>query len=133
MCSGRSTLDFAALVDLGYPSAVSGSCAGLDLKLHESGDSVRKVPNISCQGKSLLRYWLYLAAVIVTRYEGPFRELYLRRQESSPGLGSKKRALIAVSDKLVRVIFAMLRDQRRYDANRDQLMERRYAQLKRAA
>jgi hypothetical protein len=25
------------------------------------------------QGRSLLRYWLYLAAVIVIRYEGPFR------------------------------------------------------------
>ncbi len=32
------------------------SLAGLDLKLHESGDSVRKAPKISRQGRSLLRY-----------------------------------------------------------------------------
>ncbi len=109
------------------------SLAGLDLKLHESGQSVHKAPRISRQGRSLLRYWLYMAAVIVIRCEGPFRKLYQRRQKSSPGRGSKKRALIAVSDKLVRVVFAMLRDHRRYDAHRDQLTQRRYMQLQQAA
>ena len=34
----------------------------------------------------------------------------LRRQKNSPGRGAKNRALIAVSDKIVRIIFAMLRD-----------------------
>ena len=109
------------------------SLAGLDLKLFESGDSIRRAPRISRQGKGLLRYWLYLAAVILVRYPGPFRDLYLRRQKNSPGRGAKKRALIAVSDKLVRVIFAMLRDGKPYDSDADQQMEARYALLKKVA
>jgi transposase len=109
------------------------SLAGLDLKLHESGDSIHRPPRISRQGKGLLRYWLYLAAVILIRYPGPFRDLYLRRQKSSPGRGAKKRALIAVSDKLVRVIFAMLRDGKLYNPQADQEMEARYTQFKKAA
>ena len=58
------------------------SLASLDLKLFESGDSIRRAPRISRQGKGLLRYWLYLAAVILVRYPGPFRDLYLRRQKT---------------------------------------------------
>ena len=41
--------------------------------------------------------------------------------------------MIAVSDKLVRVIFAMLRDGKPYDSDADQRMEARYALLKKAA
>jgi transposase len=126
------------LASLGDPARFENgkqwvSLAGLDLKLHESGESIRKTPKISRQGKGLLRYWLFLAAEISVRYPGPFRDLYLRRQKNSPGRGARKRALIAVCDKLVRVIFAMLRDGKPYDPNQDQQLKRRYSQLKNAA
>ena len=49
--------------------------AGLDLRLRQSGTSVHAVPVISRQGKSFLRSWLYLAANVAVRYDGPFREL----------------------------------------------------------
>ena len=107
--------------------------AGLDLRLFRSGESTRKVPRISRHGHGLLRVWLYYAALNVIKYAGPFRDLYERRQESSPGRGAKPRALMAVADKLVRVIFAMLRDQRPYDAGEDQHTAERYAAHRRAA
>ena len=107
--------------------------AGLDVQLFESGDSVHRTPRISRQGKSLLRTWLYHAAVILVRFDGPFRELYERRKASSPGKGAKSRALMAVADKLVRVIFAMLRDGRVYDPHHDQKIKEVYSRLRMAA
>ncbi len=107
--------------------------AGLDLRLFRSGESTHKVPRISRHGQGLLRVWLYYGALNVIKYAGPFRDLYERRQESSPGRGAKPRALMAVADKLVRVIFAMLRDQRPYDARQDQHTAERYAAPRRAA
>jgi len=41
--------------------------------------------------------------------------------------------LIAVSDELVRVIFAMLRDERLYNPQVNQQTEARYTQFKKAA
>ncbi len=65
------------------------------------------MPKFSRRGNAYLRSWLYLAALNAVRKPGPFRELYERRQAASPGRGAKKRALVAVADKLVRVLFAM--------------------------
>lgn len=100
--------------------------AGLDVRLHESGTSVSKLPRITHKGNSSLRCWAYQGAVNLVRYEGPFQELYRRKQKRSPGKGSKKRALVAVSDKLLRVLFAMVRDNRSYDAAVDEETARRY-------
>ena len=94
--------------------------AGLDLRRRESGTSVHARPVISREGKSLLRTWLCHASYVAIRYEGPFRDLYERRQRNSPGEGAKQRALMAVADKMARVAFAMLRDECAYDPKRDQ-------------
>ncbi len=94
--------------------------AGLDLRLRESGTSVHAMPVISREGKSVLRSWLYHASNIAVRYDGPFRDLYERRQRSSPGKGARARALVAVADKMARVVFAMLRDETAYDPKQDQ-------------
>ena len=90
-------------------------------------------PRISRQGQGLLRVWLYFAALNVIQHEGPFRDLYERRLESSPGRGAKARALMAVADKLVRVFFAMMRDQQPYDSRQDQRTAERYAAPRHAA
>jgi len=107
--------------------------AGLDIRFFKSGDSTHKQPRISRQGQGLLRVWLYFGALNVIKYEGPFRDLYERRLKSSPGRGAKARALMAVADKLVRVIFAVVRDQRPYDSRQDQRTAERYAAPRRAA
>ena len=107
--------------------------AGLDIRYFQSGESTHRTPRISRQGQGLLRLWLYYAALNVIKYDGPFRDLYERRKENSPGRGAKPRALMAVADKLVRVIFAMVRDQRPYDARQDQRTAERYAAPRRAA
>lgn len=106
------------------------SLAGIDLRLCDSGESVHKVPKVSRRGRVLLRSWLWQASIQVTRYEGPFQDVYERRQARSPGRGSKGRARIAVCDKLVRVIFAMLRDQRAYDPHYDRHVEDYYQALR---
>lgn len=93
--------------------------AGLDVRLFDSGESVHRRAAISHQGNPYLRTWLYLASLNIVKKPGPFQQLYRQRQEASPGKGAKMRALIAVSDKLVRVLFAMLRDQRAYDPQQD--------------
>ena len=77
---------------------------------------MRRREAISHQGNPHLRTWLYLASLNIVKKPGP---LYRQRQEASPGKGAKMRALIAVSGKLVRVLFAMLRDQRAYDPEQD--------------
>ena len=92
--------------------------AGLDLRHHQSGQSAR-APRISRKGDAGLRASLYYAALNSVKTEGPFRDLYLRRQQASPGRGSKPRALVAVADKLLRVLFAMLRDQKEYNPGHD--------------
>ncbi len=101
--------------------------AGLDIRFFRSGESTRRRPRISRQGQGLLRVWLYYGALNVIKYKGPFRDLYKRRLQSSPGRGAKARALMAVADKLVRVVFAMERDQQPYDSFQDQRTAKRYA------
>lgn len=109
------------------------SLAGLDLRLKESGESLKKAPKISRQGNPLLRNWLYLGAINVVRFPGPFQELSYRRQEHSPGQGTKKRALVAVADKLSRVLFAMLKSGKAYDPLQDQRTARAYWKIKKVA
>ncbi len=109
------------------------SLAGLDLRLKESGVSLKKVPKISRQGNPLLRNWLYLGAINVVRFPGPFQELSYRRQEHSPGQGTKKRALVAVADKLSRVLFAMLKSGKAYDPLQDQRTAQAYWRIKKVA
>ena len=83
--------------------------AGLNLVDKTSGSSVNSPSHISHQGNHNLRYWAYHGALHVVKYPGPFKDLFERKKKSSPGSGSGKRAMTAVSDKLVRVVWAILK------------------------
>lgn len=83
--------------------------AGLNLVDKTSGSSINNPSRISHQGNHDLRYWAYHGALQVIKYPGPFQSLFIKKKKSSPGNGSGKRALIAVSDKLIRVIWAILK------------------------
>ena len=83
--------------------------AGLNLVDKTSGSSVNSPSHISHQGNHNLRYWAYHGALHVVKYPGPFKDLFERKKKNSPGNGSGKRAIIAVSDKLVRVVWAILK------------------------
>ena len=82
---------------------------GLNLVDKTSGSSVHSPAHISHQGNRDLRYWAYCGALQVIKYPGPFQKMYKRKTKGKEKNGSGKKSLIAVSDKLVRTIWAILK------------------------
>ncbi len=87
--------------------------AGLDLYEVSSGKHKGKL-RISKRGRPLMRKLLYLTALSAVRKDGAMHEWYQR----ALGRGMKKtKALVAVSRKLLVVIFALVRDHSVYVEN----------------
>jgi len=107
--------------------------AGLDPRLFESGSSIRKLPKISHVGSAYLRYWLYHYAMRLIAHEPPFHAYYQRRKHQSPGKGAGQRALIAVCDKTVRMIYRILIDHAPYNPKKDKSIAEYYAAQRQAA
>ena len=107
--------------------------AGLDLRLFESGSSIRKLPKISHVGSAYLRYWLYHYAMRRIAHEPHFKAYYQRRKQQSPGKGSGQRALIAVCDKTIRMIYRILTDHAPYNPKKDKSIADYYAAQRQAA
>ncbi|MFA4918999.1 MAG: IS110 family transposase, partial [Thermodesulfovibrionales bacterium] len=78
--------------------------AGLDPSIHQSGQYVGR-STISKRGNRHLRRIIFLMTLCAVRCKNAFREYFLRRKQE--GLPPKK-AILATSHKLIRVIFAML-------------------------
>lgn len=72
---------------------------------------------ISKRGRSLLRKLLYFAALNVIKHDGVFCDQYQRYLKNG---NPKNQGLIAVSRKLIRVIFALVRDDVNFDSNHHQ-------------
>lgn len=96
--------------------------AGLDLKVFESGTTMRKRPKISHVGSAYLRHWLYHYAKRLVAHDLHFKDCHQRRKERSPGKGAGQRALVAVSDKIIRIVYRVLADNERYNPKRDQVV-----------
>jgi transposase len=107
--------------------------AGLDIRLFESGSSIRKLPKISHVGSAYLRYWLYHYAMRPIAHAPHFKAYYQRRKQQSPGKGSGQRALIAVCDKAIRMIYRILTDHAPYDPKKDKSIAEYYAAQRQAA
>lgn len=87
--------------------------AGLDLYEVSSGEHTGQ-RRISKRGRSVLRKLLYLATLNMVRQGGIFHEDYLRyRQRNMPSL----KGLIAITRKLLRLVFALVRDEREYQTD----------------
>ena len=91
--------------------------AGYDPTGKESGKHIGR-RRISKKGRWRLRKTLYLMSMRVVRAIPEFREYYERKLEGAGGSGRKlarKEALCAVAIKLIKLIFALARDRRRYE------------------
>jgi transposase len=107
--------------------------AGLDIRLFESGSSIRKLPKISHVGSAYLRYWLYHYAKRLVAHEPDFRAYHQRRKQQSPGKGAGQRALVAAADKVIRMIYRILTDKEAYTPKKDQMIAEYYAAQRKAA
>ena len=100
--------------------------AGLNLVDKTSGSSINKPSHISHQGNKALRFWGYHAALQVIQTKGTFKTLYDRKKKNSPGKGSGKRALMAVSDKVNKVAWAILTKGENYQEDYDKKVKKNY-------
>jgi len=107
--------------------------AGLDIRRFESGSTVHKRPRISHIGSGFLRHWLYHYAMRLVAFDPHFKALFLRRKQNSPGKGAGQRALVAVSDKIIRIVYRILKDNTRYSPKKDHLIAKYYGTMKKAA
>lgn len=87
--------------------------AGLDLFEVSSGQH-RGTRHISKRGRPLLRKLLYFAAVNMIRKGGLMHALYQRYLERGM---HKKKALVAIARKVLRILFALVRDHSYYIEN----------------
>ena len=85
--------------------------AGLDPALYQSGKMDRK-GKISKRGNRHLRRVIWIMATKVIQFNERFKQYYLKRRKD--GLPYKK-AVLATAHKLIRVIFAMLRNKTLFD------------------
>lgn len=106
---------------------------GLDIRLFESGSSIRKCPRISHVGSAYLRHWLYHYAMRLVAHEPHFKAYHHRKKARSPGKGSGQRALMAVCDKVIRMIYRILTDKEAYWPEKDRQVAEYYAASCKAA
>ena len=94
--------------------------AGLDVRHHDSGRSVRKPGRISKEGNVHLRRVLYMPALVASRSEPHVRAFY----EKLAGRGKKPLvALVAVMRKLLHAIYGMLKHDQDFDGSKFYWME----------
>lgn len=79
-----------------------------------SGSSVRGRGSISRKGSRYLRKLFYMAALSASKYNSDCIRLYQRMLDKGK---DKKVALIAVANKLIRQVFAIVKYKRGYDPN----------------
>ncbi len=82
--------------------------------IHQSGSSVYKKPSTPKYGPSTMRKLLHLAARSVVTHRESFRIYYLRKQKEGK---AKKLVLNNVENKLIKIMCAMIRDQKPYIEN----------------
>jgi len=80
--------------------------AGTDPSIVHSGTTINRKGRISKRGSTSLRRCLYLMAYGVMKFNSYFREYYLKKR--GEGMQHRK-AMIALCNKLLRVIYALLK------------------------
>ena len=108
--------------------------AGLDIRLFESGSSIRKLPKISHVGSAYLRYWLYHYALRLVAHEPHFQSLLLSDASTNLLGKAQDNGLSSRSvTKLIRMIYRILTDHVPYIPQKDQSIAAYYAAQQHAA
>lgn len=96
---------------------------GLNPKTENSGTSIKKQKGLGKQGNKQLRSLFYMSAMSAVKFNKTCRELYIRLVQKGK---AKMSALIAVANKLVKQLFAIVRNNSIYS---DDYIHPRYASL----
>jgi transposase len=105
-----------------YPSEKHlASFAGLTWSKHQSGDFNAENTHIK-QGNQYLRYYLVQAANSLRIHNEEYKDYYQKKYDEVP-IHKHKRALVLTARKLVRLLYAMLRDQRLYVPSKEKIKE----------
>jgi transposase len=94
---------------------------GLCPRVYDSGTSVRGKAHICKMGMAMVRKLLYMCALSAKNCNKACRELYDRLVQQGK---KKKLALIAVANKLLRQVFAIIKNKLRYD---DKFSQKKFA------
>ena len=88
------------------------SFIGLEPAIKQSGISIKGQASISKKGNAYMRGLLYMSAMSAHKFNRPCEELYKRlKQKGKPS----KLAMVAVGNKLLRQMFAILKNQTFFD------------------
>ena len=90
------------------------SYAGITPIIRQSGSSIKGRPRISKMGNPKLRNLLFMCSFNACKYNASYKVLFDRIVAKGK---SKKLALIAVCNKLLKQAFAIVKNQLPYDAN----------------
>ena len=90
------------------------SFAGLDVKEHTSGTSVKGKTRISKRGNRHLRKCLYMPSLAAIQYDERFKAIYHRLTSTH---GIKMKALVAVQRKMLEMTYTVVKTNKEYDKN----------------
>lgn len=88
------------------------SYAGLDVKEHQSGTSVKGKPKISKRGNRFLRKAMHLPALAAIRHDERFKAVFVRLVSRH---GIKMKAVVAVQRKLLEMTYTIFKSNKKYD------------------
>lgn len=88
------------------------SFAGLDVKGHDSGTSVKGKRTISKRGNRYLRKAMHLPALTTIRHDKNFKEVFVRLVSKH---GLKMKAVVAVQRKLLEMTYTIFKSKAKYD------------------
>lgn len=102
--------------------------AGLDLWSENSGTSVHTLKHITKRGRVLLRTIAYQAALGAIRTEGVLKQKYIQLLDNQPQKKKmRSKAIVAISCKLLRIIFRMLTDKTKYTELYEQELKEKHS------
>lgn len=87
---------------------------GLDVKVKDSGTSVKSKPRISKKGNKYLRKAMYMPALAAIRFNDNYKALFARLVSKH---GIKMKAAVAVQRKLLVLIYTIYKTDKAFDKN----------------